>query len=261
MFQTSALASGSKGNSFLVRTQRTKLLFDAGLSWKRTEQILIELSLSPERIEGVVISHEHTDHVKGVSALVRKLKIPVFITEQTYYASEKYFQNIKSDILFFKPGEDIEVGDLIVHPFPSSHDAVDACNFTVTKADYDGRKLAIATDLGFGTKLLVEEIKGATTIILESNHDLEMLMNGEYPWHLKQRIKSINGHLSNDQAVGVMTQIAHQQLNNVILAHLSEENNNPQKALDTMTQYLSSINAPTKVYLSLQDRCTPLINV
>jgi len=261
IFQTAALASGSKGNSFLVRTKETKLLFDAGLSWKQTENALLQLSLAPGRVEGIVISHEHSDHVRNVGVLARKLKVPIFVTEPTFHASEKYFQNIPSEVIFFRPGDYLEIGDLVVHPFPSSHDAVDACNFTIKKADFDGRKLAIATDLGYSTKLFLQEISNVTTIILESNHDVSMLMDGEYPWHLKQRIKSINGHLSNDQAVGVMSQIAHEQLNNVILAHLSEENNNPQKALQTMTQYLSSINAQTKVYLSRQDKCTPLVNV
>lgn len=261
MFQTAALASGSKANSFIVRTGETKLLFDAGLSWKQTAITLEELSLSPQKIDGVVISHEHSDHVKGAGVICRKLKVPLYITKPTFQAARLYFEKLSSEVHFFQPGDHISINDLVVHPFPSSHDAVDACNFTVTKKGLEGRKLAIATDLGYSTKLFLEKVKGSTTIILESNHDVKLLMKGDYPWALKQRIKSNNGHLSNDQAVGVLTQIAHQNLDNVVLAHLSENNNHPEKAFQTMSEYLKSINAATKVYLSFQDRATPLINV
>lgn len=261
MFQTSVLASGSKGNSILVRTAETKLLFDAGLSWRTTQAALHHLSLSHEKIKGIVISHEHSDHMRCVGVLCRKLKIPVYITELTYSVSMRHFGKVSSEILFFESGDYFRVGDLEIHAFPSSHDAVDSCNFTVKMIDKSDRKLGIATDLGFGSKLLIENLKDSTTLILESNHDMKMLIEGGYPWELKQRIRGINGHLSNDQAIGVLTQVFHEKLKNIILVHLSEENNHPSIVEELMTSYLQSINAATRISISSQDAPTPLIDV
>ncbi len=261
MFQTAVLASGSKGNCILVRTEETKLLFDVGLSWRQTQNAIQSLALSHDRIQGIVISHEHGDHIQGVGVICRKLKIPVYITELTYSASLKRFENVCSEIIFFKAGDYFRVGDLEVHPFPSSHDAVDGCNFTVQKSGDPDRKLGIATDLGFSSRMLLEKLKNTTTLILESNHDMRMLMEGPYTWPLKQRIKSINGHLSNDQAIGVLSQIFHPGLKNIILAHLSEENNHPVLVEELINSFVRNINAQTRVSVSLQDRPTPLFDV
>ncbi|MBW6515949.1 MAG: MBL fold metallo-hydrolase [Candidatus Cloacimonetes bacterium] len=261
MFQTAVLASGSKGNCILVRTEETELLFDAGLSWRQTQIALQHLTLSHERIKGIVISHEHSDHIQGVGVICRKLKIPVYITELTYSASLRRFERVDSDIIFFRAGDYLEIGDLEVHPFPSSHDAIDACNFTIRKIGDPDRKLGMATDLGFSSQMLLEKLKNSTTLILESNHDMRMLMEGPYTWPLKQRIKSINGHLSNDQAIGVLTQIFHSGLRNIILAHLSEENNHPAIVEDLMNNFINNIKAQTKINVSFQNKPTPLIDV
>lgn len=261
MFQAAVLASGSKGNCILVRTEETKLLFDAGLSWRRTQLALQHLSLSHERIKGIIISHEHSDHIKGIGVVCRKLNIPVYITELTYTSAIKRFDKVSSEIIFFKSGDHIRIGDLEVHPFPSSHDAIDGCNFTVQKIGDPDRKLGIATDLGFSSRLLLEKLKNSTTLILESNHDVRMLMEGPYPWQIKQRVKSINGHLSNDQAIGVLTQIFHPGLENIILAHLSETNNHPTIVEELMNSFVRDINARTKVCLSFPDHPTELVNI
>ncbi len=261
MFQTAVLASGSVGNCILVRTEETKLLIDAGLSWRKTAAALEQLALSPGRIQAVLISHEHSDHIKGAGVICRKLKVPVYITELTYSASLRYFRKVSSEIVFFQAGDHIRIGDLMIHPFPSSHDAVDGCNFTIQKAGDPDRKLGIATDLGFSSRMLLEKLKNSTTLILESNHDVNMLLEGHYPWRLKQRIKSINGHLSNDQAIGVLTQVFHPNLRNIILAHLSEENNHPSIVEELITAFLKSLNAQTEINISLQNSTTPLIDV
>ena len=261
MFQTAVLASGSRGNCIVVRTEETKLLFDAGLSWRQTQYALQQLALSPDRINGIVISHEHGDHIQGVGVICRKLKIPVYITELTYSASLRRFEKVDSELIFFVAGDRLQIGDLVVHPFPSSHDAIDGCNFTVEKNGDPDRKLGIATDLGFGSRMLLEKLKNSTTLILESNHDMRMLMEGPYTWSLKQRIKSINGHLSNDQAIGVLTQIFHSGLRNIILAHLSEENNHPTIVEEVMTTFIRNIQAQTTICVSQQDKPTPLIDI
>ena len=260
-FQASVLASGSKGNSIMIRGERTKILIDAGLSWKQLCLAMSDIALSPAKIKGVFISHEHSDHVKGVGVLSRKLNIPVFLTELTYSSCQKYFHNTRNEIVFFKPGEYIDIGDLTVHPFPSSHDAIDSCNFVVTQKGSSDRKLAVATDLGFASKMLIHKMKDCSTVIIESNHDIGMLMNGPYPWPLKQRVRSINGHLSNEQAIGVLSQIFHQNLRNIILAHLSEQNNHPIIADKTVRGYLESINAKTHLTISSQNEATPLIDI
>lgn len=272
MFQTAVLASGSKGNCSIVRTRNTAILFDAGLSYSKTCTALTQLNISPQDIKAVIISHEHSDHIKGIGPLCRKLKLPVFITKPTYEASSKHFRKIPSEIVFFTPGDYINIGDMEIHPFPSSHDAIDACNFTVVQKSSDisisensnkslPRKLAVATDLGFCTKLLTSKLQNATTIILESNHDAVMLMSGKYPWHLKQRVRSINGHLSNDQAVGLLSQILHPALDNLILAHLSEENNHPSIVEKVFTEYLSTMRSSTRFYISSQISATPILNI
>jgi len=261
MFQTSVLASGSKGNCILVRTEETKLLFDAGLSWRQTQNALQQLALSPQRIRGIIISHEHSDHIQGVGVICRKLKVPVYITELTYSASIRRFEKVDSEIVFFRAGDHLQVGDLEIHPFPSSHDAIDSCNFTIRKLGDPDRKLGIATDLGFSSRLLLENLKDSTTLILESNHDVRMLMEGPYPWQVKQRIKSINGHLSNDQAIGVLTQIFHPGLKNIILAHLSEHNNHPTLVEELMRQFVTNIKAQAKINISDPKQATPLIDI
>jgi phosphoribosyl 1,2-cyclic phosphodiesterase len=261
VFQTAVLASGSKGNSIVVKGEQTKILIDAGLSWKQICLSMQRLALSAEKIKAVFISHEHSDHIRGIGVISRKLNMPVFLTEMTYSCCQKAFHNTKSDLIFFKTGDHIDIGDLIVHPFPSSHDAIDACNFVITQKGSAERKLAVATDLGFGSKMLLHKIKESTTIILESNHDIGMLMEGGYPWPLKQRVRSINGHLSNDQAIGVLSQIFHQGLENIILAHLSEQNNHPEIVEKSVRSYLESLNATANLAISLQKEPTPLFNV
>lgn len=268
LFQTTVLASGSKGNCTLVRTENTVILIDTGLSFTRICEAISRYSISPASIDAVIISHEHSDHIRGIGPISRRLKVPVYISEPTYYASCLMREKIPSDIIFFETGNFFSIKDLEVHPFPSSHDAVDACNFTITKKDSASqhqknrdRKLAIATDLGFCSKLLVNKLKDTTTLILESNHDMTMLMQGRYPWHLKQRVKSINGHLSNEQAIGLLSQILHPDLDNIILAHLSEENNNPSIVRRIFNDYFFSVRCNTRLEISSQHFPTPLIDI
>jgi len=279
MFQTAVLASGSKGNCSLVKTDKTAVLIDAGLSFVRICSAMNQLSLDPQSIEAVVVSHEHSDHIKGIGPLCRKLKIPLFITKDTFEASRLRNEKLPADVEFFKSGDNFHIGDLRIHPFPSSHDAVDSCNFVITQEETEinsiplpidqktdatvtsQHKLGVVTDLGFCSKLLINKLKNITTIILESNHDYNMLMSGCYPWHLKQRVKSINGHLSNEQAIGLISQILHPGLENIILAHLSEENNRPQIVEDLFLNYLTTIRSNTHLTISTQHSVTPLINV
>lgn len=258
MFQTSVLASGSKGNAVLVRSRETSIIVDAGISMKRIYASLDALKVPRESIQAVIVSHEHSDHTRSAGAISRKLKIPILITADTYAYCRHKLGNLAERMLYFEAGTSFMVGDILVHPFSSSHDAIDSSNFCF---EHDDKKLGFAIDLGFPTRLTLHRLSGAHTLILESNHDLKMLMEGPYEPALKMRVKSDKGHLSNDQAVGLLSQILHPGLNTIILAHLSETNNCPRLAYDLMQNYLHSIRSDIRVLVASQDSHTPLVDV
>jgi phosphoribosyl 1,2-cyclic phosphodiesterase len=258
MFQTSVLASGSKGNAILVRSRDTSIIVDAGISMKRIYAALDALKVATESIKAVILSHEHSDHTRGAGALSRKLKIPVLVTPDTYaYCSHK-LGALHERLIYFETGAAFEIGDILVHPFSSSHDAIDSSNFCF---EHDDKKLGLAIDLGYPSRLTIHKLSGAHTLILESNHDYAMLMEGPYDWALKMRVKSDIGHLSNDQAVGLLSQILHPGLKTIILAHLSETNNHPNLANKLMQDYLHSIRSDIRLLVASQDCHTPLVEV
>jgi phosphoribosyl 1,2-cyclic phosphodiesterase len=261
MFQTSVLASGSKGNSIFVRTESANILVDAGLSGKKIIALLESIDIDPENLAAIVISHEHSDHLSGAGILCRKFNIPLYITSLTYSACCHKIGKLPAGVQYFETGEKFAIGDIIIKAFPSSHDVVDGSNFVLFKKGNDSRKLTIATDLGYSSRLLDFNIKDSTSIILESNHDVQMLLNGPYPPHLKQRIKSRQGHLSNEQAVGVITQVLHPGLKNLILAHLSEKNNLPKLAHNLMSDFLNEVNYKLNLQVSSQYETTDLVDV
>lgn len=261
MFQTAILASGSKGNSILIRTETTKVLLDAGLSGKRISTTIQALGLQDSRLQALIVSHEHNDHVGGAGVVCRKYKIPLYITEPTYQMVAARVGKVPLGTVFFEPGRQFTIGDIKITPFSSSHDVVDSCNFTFEKVGDSTRKLAVATDLGFSSRLLLTKFRNASTIILESNHDEEMLLRGPYPFHLKQRVKSRQGHLSNEQAVGIISQVIHPGLKNLVLAHLSEQNNTPDIARQVMEFYLKAINYELNLFISLQNQPTPIMDI
>jgi len=261
MFQASVLASGSKGNSILIRTESTKILLDVGLSGKKTSNFIQSINLDENKINAVVISHEHSDHIRGAGIICRKLQIPLYISKDTYNACKERLGNLPIAAIHFKNGSSFTIGDIEIRAFQSSHDVVDGSNFTLKKVGDETRKLAIATDLGFSSNLMLTQLKNSTSIILESNHDLKMLINGSYPPHLKQRIKGKQGHLSNKQAVKVIKKVYHPRLKNIILAHLSEENNLPEIAEKLMRDYLNKKDKNLNLIVASQYESTELIDV
>lgn len=258
MFQISVLASGSKGNSMLVRSRDTALILDAGISLKRIRLALDELQVSPNTIKAVIISHEHSDHTRSAGALSRSFKIPLFISADTYAYCAHRLGKVHERLVYFESGVEFMVGDILVQPFQSSHDAIDSCNFVFI---HNERKLGVATDLGNFSKLTLLKLSLANTLVLESNHDMQMLMEGPYEWNLKMRVKSEHGHLSNDQAVGLLSQVMHHGLQNIILAHLSEINNHPDLAFRVMNDYLQSIRSDIHLMVANQYCQTPLVDV
>ena len=261
MLKTSVLLSGSKGNANLIFTNDTYILLDAGLSAKRIFVAMDEIGVDPRKLNGIVISHEHSDHVNGAGVISRKLNIPIYFSEPTYAYCANKLGKLNIAPVYFQVGDKFTIRDIQLTSFNSSHDAIDSSNFLFEQVNNSKQKLAIATDLGFAPKLLINKIKEVTTLVLESNHDEVILLNGSYPWELKQRVKSNKGHLSNKQAVAVVSQMIHPGLSNLILAHLSEVNNTPELALQEMSSYLNEIKSDIKLFIADQHRPTPIINV
>ncbi len=224
-FTICPLASGSRGNSLFISWGDNAILIDAGLSGIEIERRLKSRNLSPESLTAIIVTHEHSDHIRGVGILSRRYNIPVYINENTYKQAASLGR--LASLEFFQCGKNFKIDTLKISPFTISHDAVDPAGFTL---NYNGTKIGIATDLGIATNLVKEHLKDCSFLYLESNHDPDMLINGPYPWHLKQRIKGRQGHLSNKASQELLKELINDDLKHVILAHLSEENNTPEKA-------------------------------
>ncbi len=251
------LGSGSRGNSTLVATERTRLLIDAGLSRKETYARLAAVGECADGFSALVISHEHNDHVCGLRMLALDLKVPVYISPATRDAMR--WEGQINSFEHFNPGEKFAIGDVEVTPFTVPHDAVEPVAFTF---DAQGLKIGLVTDLGYIPEVVKQRVQGCHCLIFESNHDLEMLKVGPYPWYVKQRVMSRHGHLSNRATADFLTQDYDGRAQVVILAHLSENNNHPEIARlsaeealgarptagDRPELYLASQSAPTQVF-------------
>lgn len=247
MTEVCVLASGSKGNAIYVSDGRNSILIDAGLSAVEIERRLLSRRLDPKDLDAIVISHEHTDHVQGAGPLSRRYHLPVYVNESTLAAAKNQLGTVKETISFH-PGVTFCIGDLSLHPFSVSHDASDSVGFTVQD---DMRKIGIVTDLGMATQLVRHHLKGCKLIILEANHDKRMLEEGPYPWHVKQRIQSRLGHLSNEASRDLLGEVFHNGLRHIILAHISETNNRPEKALSVVGEAL--FHHRTRLSVAYQD--------
>jgi phosphoribosyl 1,2-cyclic phosphodiesterase len=247
------LASGSKGNAIYVSNGETSILIDAGLTGIEIERRMASQNISISEINAIIVSHEHSDHIRGVGVLARKYDLPVFISSKTKQAASVPLGRIDS-ISLFSCGSAFSIDSLHIRPFSTSHDANDPVGFTI---GYDGKKIGIATDLGIATAMVKEHLKACDCIVLEANHDLKMLEDGPYPWPLKQRIRSRIGHLSNESSRELLMDVLHDGLKHVILAHLSETNNTPEKALSVAAGRLNRHHP--KLSVALQHMAGPLI--
>lgn len=251
-FAICMLASGSKGNAIFISDGCTSILVDAGLSGIEIERRLRKKGLSPEQLDAILVSHEHADHIHGVGVLSRRFKLPIYISSQTKRAAHIHLGNIDR-VISFECGSGFNINTLAIHPFSVSHDAEDPAGFTFHR---NGSKVGIATDLGHATSLVKTHLKQCNALILEANHDPTMLIEGPYPWPLKQRIQSRIGHLSNEDSKKLLCEVKHDGLSWVILAHLSETNNTPQKALSEVGLALTGCSA--RLDVALQDSCGEL---
>jgi phosphoribosyl 1,2-cyclic phosphodiesterase len=247
------LASGSKGNAIYVSNGETSVLIDAGLPGVEIERRMASRSIPVSEISAIIVSHEHADHIRGVGVLARKYDLPVFISAKTQHAAAAHLGRVDTFSLF-SCGSDFAVDGLRFHPFSTSHDADDPVGFTIHCGK---QKIGIATDLGIATAMVKEHLKGCGCIVLEANHDLKMLEDGPYPWPLKQRIRSRIGHLSNESSRELLMDVLHDELRYVVLAHLSETNNTPEKALSVVTGRLNRQHP--KLCVALQHMAGPMI--
>jgi phosphoribosyl 1,2-cyclic phosphodiesterase len=249
------LASGSKGNCLFVSDGDTSLLIDAGLSGSEIERRLASRGIDPRTLTALVVSHEHQDHVQGVGVMARRYRLPVYISRTTCLAAQSCLGRIET-YRRFECGESFRVGQIDIHPFPLSHDAADPAGFTFRR---EAAKVGLATDLGVATAVVRENLKDCQVLILEANHDPHMLIEGSYPWPVKQRIKGRTGHLSNNDSRELLLAVKHDRLAHVILAHLSQENNTCEKALSMVGQALTS--SRTTLSVATQHQCGDLIRI
>ena len=220
------LASGSRGNATYICDGTTAILIDAGLSGIEIQRRMAAKGLHPEQLNAILVSHEHSDHIHGVGVLSRRFGLPVYINEGTRQAAGTVLGKL-AGLQPFSCGQPFEIGSLTVHPFSISHDAQDPAGFTIS---CDRAKVGLATDLGIVTSVVKTHLQACDLLVLEANHDPQMLIDGPYPWPLKQRIRGRSGHLSNQDAAALVQALQHDRLTHIVLAHLSEENNTPQKA-------------------------------
>lgn len=226
------IASGSSGNCTYIGSDHTKILIDAGISGKKIEEGLAELKLTGEAIDALFITHEHADHIKGAGILSRRFDIPVFATAETWAAMEGTLGKIApSNKRIIYADEVCAVNDICVKPFAIPHDAAEPVGYTIFAGE---KKITLATDIGHVTDTIRESIEGSDLLLLEANHDIEMLKRGGYPWHLKQRILGEKGHLSNGAAGELLAEVMSGKMKYVFLGHLSDENNDPHLAYETV---------------------------
>ena len=258
MLNFCSLYSGSSGNSLFVQTDNTNLLIDAGVSSKKIEQALNDIEVDPHSLDGILITHEHSDHVQGLGTFSKKFDLPVFVNEETLDAMPKQKDKIHSkNIKKFKVSEKFSIGDLTINPFSIPHDAANPCGFNIIKDDK--LQISIATDIGHMTKSIVNHLEGSQFILLESNYDTNVLKCCSYPYKLKTRIAGDRGHLSNTMAGKTISYLLkNSNLATAMLGHLSKESNFPELAYQTVVdEIISNHSKNSQINLSVANRNCP----
>lgn len=231
------LASGSSGNCILVSHGSSHILVDAGISCRRITAALQSLGVEPHTLLGVCVTHEHSDHISGLATLTKHYHLPVYTSPGTARQLCYRMAGLEDLICPVLPGEGCEAGPFDLGSFPTSHDAAEPMGFTFSAG---GRKVTVVTDLGLVSDAVLRGVLGADLVVCESNHDVEWLRSGSYPYYLKARILGDKGHLSNEAGAALALQCAQTGAHTVILAHLSAENNTPARALETTRKVLTA---------------------
>ena len=251
------LYSGSSGNTIFVGAGNTRILIDAGLSGRTVSEALNAIGILPETLDAILITHEHSDHIKGAGILSRKYHVPIYANSGTWAAMEKQVGAIAPQLhRTFETGESFYIKDLSILPYSVSHDAAEPVGYRV---DYGGHRVATATDIGIFTKKTLETLSGVEILLLESNHDIGMLRaNEHYSSALKTRILGRHGHLSNEACGEALWQLYQQGTHHVILGHLSHENNTPELAMRSVTEAMQAhgltVGRDIRIDLAWRDR-------
>ena len=235
-----SIVSGSSGNSTLIQSDNTNILVDAGVSRRNISKQLDELGLKLTDLDGILVTHEHTDHCKGLAVISRNDKIPIYATEGTIEGilASYISSSINKDMLnIIKVKQNFKIGDIDIMPFNTFHDTIEPCGYTFSQKD---KKSAVMTDTGTYDSNIVDALKEVNTLLIESNHDIDMLKNGTYPQFLKTRILSAVGHLSNEMCGQLLCEILHEDINEILLGHLSIHNNTEDAALKTVKKCIDS---------------------
>lgn len=255
MIRFSLLGSGSAGNATIVVTPTCKILIDNGLSYKQLALRMDRVGETLEGLQGIFITHEHTDHVNGAGILARRMQVPVFMTEGTYARLPKSVGLIPK-VECFESGDRIDLGGLSVTSFQITHDAADPVSFVVRSG---GCQLGLATDLGIATELVRQRLQGSNALILESNYCPDMLRESTYPAAVIQRIGSNEGHLSNPDMNSLLASLMHEDLQLVVAVHISQENNTVEKAREMAARVLRA--HPAELFIADQERPSPLFEI
>lgn len=261
MFQFCSLYSGSSGNCSFVQTNTTKILIDAGESTKKIVEALDSIEIDPFSINAIIITHEHSDHVKGLGTISKKFHIPVFANKETWDAMPTQKQKIEEDKINYFTFEDFNIGDIKIKPFSIPHDAANPCGFNLYNKN---KKISIATDIGHIDQDIIDSLSDSSFLLLESNYEPEILKCSSYPYILKERIKGPNGHLSNTDAGKTISFLVNHGLTNVMLGHLSKENNFPELAYKTVVEELIENNISEnclKLSVASRYNVSPIIDI
>lgn len=246
------LASGSSGNSIMIEAGKTAVLLDAGLSCRELAKRAAAVGADMSRLAGIVISHEHSDHIKGAPVMAKKYGLPVFLNKSTHEEIIRRRRDWKVAMIeHFETGGSINFNDIEVRTFRVDHDTADPVGFIISWQDL---KVGVVTDVGQNTRLLTEMLRGCDALVIEANHDTNLLDAGPYPVELKRRIKGKNGHLSNSQCAELIREVYHPGMSYIVLAHLSDTNNTPILAYNAACRCLSDSLNPTKVIVASQTR-------
>lgn len=255
-----SIASGSSGNCVYAGSEKTHILVDVGISKKRVEEGLRQYGLAPSELAGILITHEHSDHVSGLGVFTRKYQIPVYGTKETFLGIRQSsgVGSVDDSLLVeIEPEEIFYIGDLRIHPFSVFHDALNPVAYRIENGD---KRIGIATDTGTFDDEIVENLSSLDSILVEANHDEHMLLAGHYPYYLKQRIAGERGHLSNEDSGHLISRILHPGLKHIILGHLSKENNYPELAYETVRMEINMAECPYRAGdfdLRIADRNAP----
>ena len=256
MLNFCSLYSGSSGNSLFVESEHTKILVDCGVSSKKVEEALHSLNVEPSSIDAIIITHEHSDHVKGLGTFSKKFDVPIYANQETIDNMPEQIAKMKNEnIKKFKVYDKFSIGDLDINSFNISHDAANPCGFNIFK---DNIKISIATDIGNMDGKTIKNLEDSIFVLLEANYDPNILKYSPYPRHLKARIASLQGHLPNEQAGKTISHLLKSGLKGAMLGHLSKENNFPELAYKTVVEELiASSQDENSINLSVASRTKP----